>query len=80
MAAVRAYMGYGGRVPHRGVRLGLLQTMQTIMSTARARSLALLAVAGLALALGACSKCDIPAWGSPSPPPPQSCHDGPDTK
>jgi hypothetical protein len=49
------------------------------MSTAR-RGVALLAIAGFALALGACSKCDIPTWGSPSPPPPQSCHDGPDTK
>jgi hypothetical protein len=50
------------------------------MSIARARSVALLAIAVLALALGACSKCDVPAWGSPSPLPPQSCHDGPDTK
>jgi ABC-type antimicrobial peptide transport system permease subunit len=53
---------------------------QTIMSIARAQSVALLAIAALALALGACSKCDVPAWGSPSPLPPQSCHDGPDTK
>jgi len=50
------------------------------MSTARARGLALLAIAALGLALGGCSKCDIPTWGSPSPLPPQSCHDGPDTK
>jgi hypothetical protein len=37
-----------------------------------------LAVVGLALALGACSKCDVPDfthWGSPRPP--HSCHDGP---
>jgi hypothetical protein len=50
------------------------------MSTARARGFALLAIAALGLALGGCSKCDIPTWGSPSPLPPQSCHDGPDTK
>jgi hypothetical protein len=34
---------------------------------------------GFALALGACSKCDVPDlghWGSP--PPPHACHDGPE--
>lgn len=46
------------------------------LSTRMARNFALvrlLAVLGLALALGACSKCDVPDfthWGSP---PPHAC-------
>jgi len=31
---------------------------------------------GLGLALGACSKCDVPTW-QPNRQAPQSCHDGP---
>ncbi len=34
------------------------------------------ALLGLGLALGACSKCDVPTW-QPNRPAPQSCHDGP---
>jgi hypothetical protein len=44
-----------------------------------ARTLAmLLAIAGLGLALGGCSKCDVPDWfhkGSPQAP--RSCNDAP---
>jgi hypothetical protein len=49
-----------------------------VIATRRAvRSLAALTViAGLGLALGACSKCDVPVW-QPRPSGPQSCHDGP---
>jgi hypothetical protein len=37
-----------------------------------ARKLAMLvAVLGVGLALGACTKCDVPTWT------PSSCHDGP---
>jgi hypothetical protein len=36
----------------------------------------LLIVLGLAVALGACSKCDVPNL-LPNKPGPQSCHDGP---
>jgi hypothetical protein len=38
----------------------------------------LLILLGVGVALGACSKCDVPDlghWGSP--PPPHACHDGP---
>jgi hypothetical protein len=31
---------------------------------------------GFALALGACSKCDVPNW-LPNPQAPHACHDGP---
>jgi len=34
------------------------------------------ALLGLGLALGACSKCDLPAW-QPNRQAPQSCHGGP---
>jgi hypothetical protein len=42
-------------------------------------SLVLVLAAGLAL--GACSKCDVPDfWHHDAPAAPQSCHDGPDAK
>jgi hypothetical protein len=34
------------------------------------------ALVGLGLALGACSKCNVPTW-QPNRPGPLSCHDGP---
>jgi len=40
-------------------------------STLRAVS-ALCLVAALGLALGACTKCDVPVWSAP-----RACHDGP---
>jgi hypothetical protein len=42
---------------------------------------ALVAILGLGLMLGACSKCDVPNW-FPSKPgqSPQSCHDAPATQ
>ena len=46
----------------------------------RARLLALLiACVGLGLALGACSKCDVPNL-LPHQAGPQSCHDGPSSQ
>jgi hypothetical protein len=36
----------------------------------------LLIALGLGLALGACSKCDVPNW-FPNPSAPHACHDGP---
>ena len=43
----------------------------------RARPLTVLfAVFGIGLALGACSKCDVPSL-FPNPSAPRSCHDGP---
>jgi hypothetical protein len=42
-----------------------------------ARNLAMpLVILALGLALGACSKCDVPTW-QPNRAAPQSCHDGP---
>jgi hypothetical protein len=35
-----------------------------------------LVIVGLGIALGACSKCDVPTW-QPNRAVPQSCHDGP---
>ncbi len=51
---------------------------ERVMATRRAiRGAAVLTVLlGLGLALGACSKCDVPVW-QPRPAGPQSCHDGP---
>jgi hypothetical protein len=51
--------------------------MQTIVQFAGDRTLRLLAVVAFGLALGACSKCDVPTWRHDSPAAPQSCHDGP---
>jgi hypothetical protein len=39
----------------------------------------LIVIAG-ALALGACSKCDVPFWRHDAPPAPASCHDAPEAK
>jgi len=41
-------------------------------------ALRLFVLAAFALALGACSKCDVPVWvPNHSPATPSSCHDGP---
>ena len=41
-------------------------------------ALRLFVLAAFALALGACSKCDVPVWvPNHSPAAPASCHDGP---
>jgi hypothetical protein len=46
--------------------------------SATGRTLRLLVLAAFALALGACSKCDVPTWvPNRSPAAPSSCHDGP---
>jgi hypothetical protein len=39
----------------------------------------LLIALGFGLALGACSKCDVPNW-FPNPSAPHACHDGPPTQ
>jgi hypothetical protein len=39
------------------------------------RTLRLLVVGGLALALAACDKCIVPTWPHGAPAAPQSCHD-----
>ncbi|MFZ3308776.1 MAG: hypothetical protein WB868_19310 [Xanthobacteraceae bacterium] len=41
------------------------------------RVLSFIAASGLAFALGACTKCDVPNF-LPHPAGPQSCHSGPD--
>jgi hypothetical protein len=51
--------------------------MLTIKHALGGRSFQLLAIAAFALALAACSKCDVPTWRHDSPAAPQSCHDGP---
>jgi len=38
------------------------------------RLLRLAVTLGLAMALGACSKCDVPTWQPNRPGPPLSCH------
>jgi hypothetical protein len=46
--------------------------------TGRAWVTRLMIILCFGIALGACSKCDVPDlghWGSP--PPPHACHDGP---
>jgi hypothetical protein len=54
-----------------------LRLLSIVTRTAAAHGLRLLAVAGFALALGACSKCDVPDfWHRDAPAAPQSCHDG----
>jgi hypothetical protein len=58
-------------------RRSLSRSFQPITSVAWLGQLLL--PLGFALALGACSKCDVPDlghWGSP--PPPHACHDGPE--
>jgi hypothetical protein len=55
----------------------VLELMRTIVQLAGDRTLRLLAVVAFGLALGACSKCDVPTWRHDSPAAPQSCHDGP---
>jgi hypothetical protein len=50
--------------------------MRTITDLAGARSSRLLVVVVFGLALGACSKCDMPTWHHDPPAAPQSCHDG----
>jgi len=56
-------------IPNSGARSSPLS-----VRTGRMTGLAMLL--GIAVALGACSKCDVPDWGH-SPPPPRACHDGP---
>jgi hypothetical protein len=63
------------RVCRQGDRiLGLIRTIAHIAGD---RTLRFLAVVAFGLALGACSKCDVPTWRHDSPAAPQSCHDGP---
>jgi hypothetical protein len=52
------------------------QKMRVAMKRAVRALSALLAICGLGLALGACSKCDVPNL-LPNQAGPQSCHDGP---
>jgi len=49
-----------------------------IAPRAAARLAAVLAcIIGLGLALGACSKCDVPTWMPNNQNAPHTCHDGP---
>jgi hypothetical protein len=54
-----------------------MQRMQSLsrrlMATRALRAIAAICVlATLSLALGACTKCDVPLWSAP-----RACHDGP---
>jgi hypothetical protein len=66
--------------------LGLVRTglRQTIARAAAGRGGRLIVVAALAttmaMALGACSKCDVPVWRHDTVPNPQSCHDDTNAK
>jgi hypothetical protein len=55
---------------------GVSSLVQSIGYLATRRMLRLLIALGFALALGACSKCDVPNW-LPNPSAPHACHDGP---
>jgi hypothetical protein len=48
----------------------------TATQRAMRRAAVLAVILGFGLALGACSKCDVPTW-QPRPAGPRSCHDGP---
>jgi hypothetical protein len=50
--------------------------VQSSPRPAAQRMMRLLVALGFALALGACSKCDVPDW-LPKPAAPHACHDGP---
>jgi len=50
--------------------------VQSIERRATPRLMRLLIALGFSLALGACSKCDVPNW-LPNPSAPHACHDGP---
>jgi hypothetical protein len=54
--------------------------MRVIAYKAGDRGWRLLVVVILGLALGACSKCDVPFWRHNAPPAPGSCHDGPEVR
>jgi hypothetical protein len=66
--------------------LGLVRTglRQTIARGTAGRGGRLIVVAALAttmaMALGACSKCDVPVWRHDTVPNPQSCHDDTNAK
>jgi hypothetical protein len=49
--------------------------MRKIGQIAGEQVLRLMVVGSVALALAACSKCDVPIWHRDSAPAPQSCHD-----
>ena len=57
---------------------GLRRSQSTTEALQRAarRAGLLAALTGVGLALGACSKCDVPNL-LPKPPAPQSCHEAP---
>jgi hypothetical protein len=58
--------------------LGLMRTIARGAADRRGRLFVIAALATtLAMALGACSKCDVPTWRHETLPNPQSCHDGP---
>jgi hypothetical protein len=55
----------------------IISTISRLMAKRRAWPLGtLVAICCLGLALGACSKCDVPNW-LPNPSAPHACHDGP---
>jgi hypothetical protein len=63
------------RLQRRNERTG---AMPNNVHIAARHTLRLVLIAACAIALGACSKCDVPNWlPGHSPAPPASCHDGP---
>jgi hypothetical protein len=59
-----------GKTSHHGVSLRCSQ--QTVAQRGLRGVAMICVVVSLALALGACSKCDVPNWSAP-----RACHDGP---
>jgi hypothetical protein len=51
--------------------------LPTLSHRVARRAAVLGCILGLGLALGACSKCDVPTW-MPNQNAPHTCHDGPD--
>jgi hypothetical protein len=58
------------------VRTGLMRELARGAAGRGGRLIVVAAVATtMAMALGACSKCDMPVWRHDTLPNPQSCHD-----
>jgi hypothetical protein len=53
----------------------LLGSMRIVVRVAGDRRVRLAVIVAVGLALGACSKCDVPFWHHDAPATPQSCHD-----
>jgi hypothetical protein len=65
-----------GRYPSRQQCKLDRDSVRSIRRLAAQRMMRLVIALCFGLALGACTKCDVPTW-MPNAPAPHSCHDGP---